>query len=55
MESAGVLLLAQVDQTEVEGSDPLKRVKVQGLFEAGDASDILLLTIEAHSDVVPHF
>lgn len=55
MEGACILLLAQEDEAKVERSNPLKWIKVQSLLEASNRSYELLLAVEAHSNVVPHF
>ena len=53
MVGRGILLGVEVNEAEVEGDDPLEWVKVKSPFEAGNRCNILLLSEEAHSNVVP--
>ena len=53
MVGRGKLLGVEMDESQIEGSYPLERIKVQGSLEACYSSHILLLTKEAHPDVIP--
>lgn len=55
MKGTGILFLIQVHKTKVEGRYPLKGVEVERSLQAGNAGYELLLTVEAHANIVPHF
>ena len=55
MKCACILSGVQVHEAKVECSYPLERVQVKGSFETCNRGNILLLSKEAHTYVVPKF